>query len=214
MASADFSTASDILSTIAVPYHPAITLTATGHPGHPRRPPRVRPATFIAHPPRLRDGPLMDIGLRHVLLARPDRPALYAQPTTSPNSPAAPCVPRVATSPPASFPPRLTTTQLPLTCGWCHQPPQGTPTPELLAMPGAQRRGEAQSASPLATPSRSLTARQPLTMKPAWPWSSIGPTMLSLVSLNSPWSAATDGSTSTEAIEPSMWSPVDVATGA
>jgi len=33
-----------------------------GIPGHPRRPPRVRPATFIAHPPRLRDGPLMTTG--------------------------------------------------------------------------------------------------------------------------------------------------------
>src|ERR1700740_529383 len=49
----------------------------------------------------------------------------------------APCVPRVAASSPASFPPRLTTTQLPLTCGWCHQPPQGTRTPELLVMLGA-----------------------------------------------------------------------------
>src|SRR5215207_6074721 len=33
-----------------------------GIPGHPRRPPRVRPATFIAHPPRLRNGPLMASG--------------------------------------------------------------------------------------------------------------------------------------------------------
>jgi hypothetical protein len=33
-----------------------------GHLGHPRSPPRVRPATFIAHPPRLRDGPLMASG--------------------------------------------------------------------------------------------------------------------------------------------------------
>ena len=38
----------------------------TGHLGHPWRPPRIRPATFIAHPPRLRTGPLMDIGLRLV----------------------------------------------------------------------------------------------------------------------------------------------------
>ena len=34
----------------------------TGHLGHPRRSPRVRPATFIAHPPRLRNGPLMTTG--------------------------------------------------------------------------------------------------------------------------------------------------------
>ena len=47
----------------------------TGHLGHPWRSPRVRPATFLAHPPRLRNGPLMDIGLRHAVPARPDRPA-------------------------------------------------------------------------------------------------------------------------------------------
>ena len=38
----------------------------TRHLGHPWRPPRIRPATFIAHPSRLRTGPLMDIGLRLV----------------------------------------------------------------------------------------------------------------------------------------------------
>src|SRR5512132_1792301 len=52
----------------------------TGHLEHPWRSPQVRPATFIAHPPRLRTGPLMDIGLRHAEPARPDRHALYAQP--------------------------------------------------------------------------------------------------------------------------------------
>jgi hypothetical protein len=50
-----------------------------------------------------------------------------------------PCVPGVAVSPPASFPPRLTATQLPLACGWCHQPPQGTFTPESLVMSGVHR---------------------------------------------------------------------------
>jgi len=28
----------------------------TGIPEHPRRPPRIRPATFLAHPPHLRNG--------------------------------------------------------------------------------------------------------------------------------------------------------------
>jgi hypothetical protein len=42
--------------------------------------------------------------------------------------------------PPASFPPRLTTTQLPSTYGWCHQPPQGTHTPKLLIMLSALPR--------------------------------------------------------------------------
>src|ERR1700756_1418417 len=64
----------------------------------------------------------------------------------------APCVPRVAASSPASFPPRLTTTQLPLTCGWCHQPPQGTRTPELLVMLGALDRVGAGLAPAPPTP--------------------------------------------------------------
>ena len=34
----------------------------TGHLRHPRRPPQVRPATFLAHPPRPRDGLLMTTG--------------------------------------------------------------------------------------------------------------------------------------------------------
>ena len=34
----------------------------TGHLGHPRRSPQVRPATFLAHSPRLRNGPLMTTG--------------------------------------------------------------------------------------------------------------------------------------------------------
>ena len=55
----------------------------TGHLGHPWRSPQVRPATFTAHPPRLRNGPLMDIGLRHAEPARPDRHASYAQPTAT-----------------------------------------------------------------------------------------------------------------------------------
>ena len=58
--------------------------TRTGHPGHRWRPPRIRPATFLAHSPRLRDGPLMDIGLRCTWPARPDRPASYAQRPVSP----------------------------------------------------------------------------------------------------------------------------------
>ena len=58
-----------------------VLIHRTGILGHPRRSPRIRPTAFTAHPPRLRDGPLMDIGLRHAMLARPDRRALYAQPT-------------------------------------------------------------------------------------------------------------------------------------
>lgn len=78
MASADFSTASAALSDDTVPHYPVIhTDEASGTPEEIS--PGKRPATFLAHPPRLRDGSLMDIGLRHAEPARPDRPASYAQ---------------------------------------------------------------------------------------------------------------------------------------
>jgi hypothetical protein len=51
--------------------------TRTRHLGHPRRSPWVRPATFLAHPPRLRDGPLMTTGF-----AEPCRLARTAPPFT------------------------------------------------------------------------------------------------------------------------------------
>src|SRR5206468_8780179 len=114
--------------------------TRTGHLEHPWRPPRIRPATFIAHPPRLRTGPLMDIGLRLVganspgptRLIRAARPARHADRPDHVFLGS-----RLRT--PASSPPSLTTEQLPSACGWCHQPPQGTRTPELLVMSRAHR---------------------------------------------------------------------------
>ena len=110
-----------------------------GIPGHPQRPPRVRPATFIAHPPRLRNGPLMTSGFASwCRLARTAPPSTRSE--TRPQT-----IPprhvflgsRLRT--PASSPPSLTTEQLPSACGWCHQPPQGTRTPELLVMSRAHR---------------------------------------------------------------------------
>jgi hypothetical protein len=78
-ASADFSAASGVLSNTAVPHHPANrTGGASGTPAETS--PDKTSNLHRAHPLRLRNGPLMDIGLRHVMLARPDRPALYAQP--------------------------------------------------------------------------------------------------------------------------------------
>ena len=62
--------------------------------------------------------PLDDIGLRHLSwLARTAPPQMRFVYLGS------------QIRPPASFPPRLTTTQLPSTCGWCHQPPQGLTPP-------------------------------------------------------------------------------------
>ena len=93
----------------------------------------------------------MDIGLRHRRAGSPGPPRLIRAAHRR-RSAGAPCVPRVATSPPASFPPRLTSEQLPSACGWCHQPPQGTRTPELLVMLGRTRVGPAPSTlGPLRT---------------------------------------------------------------
>lgn len=64
-ASADFSTASNALTGTAVP--PS---------GHPWRPPRIRTATFPAHPPRLRNGLLMATGFAVLgRLAQADTPS-------------------------------------------------------------------------------------------------------------------------------------------
>jgi hypothetical protein len=73
-----------------------------GVPRLPRRPPGIRPGTFIAHPPHLRCNPLMASGFAVCGRLARTAPSSYAV-----------RVPRVAVSPRASFPPRLTTTQLP-----------------------------------------------------------------------------------------------------
>ena len=52
-------------------------------------------------------------------------------------------MPRVAVSPPASFPPRLTTTQLPSACGWCHQPPEDFQPLGVVGHVGRTRVGPA-----------------------------------------------------------------------
>ncbi len=120
-ASADFSTANHGLSTTVVPHHPTSGARAPdGHPGTPMETSPGKTSNLPRAPTASTRRPLDDNGLRHAELARPDRPASYAQPASSPTGSSAPCVPRVAISPPASFPPRLTTTQLPLACGWCH----------------------------------------------------------------------------------------------
>ena len=86
-----------------VPVTPDYAGAATPqHNRHPGRPPRIRTTTFPLRPPRLRDDPVGDDGLYLLEQAHPDRPALYAV-----------RVPRCRDSPRASFPPRLTTTQLP-----------------------------------------------------------------------------------------------------
>jgi hypothetical protein len=69
---------------------------------HPGRPPRIRTTNFPLRPPRLRDDPVDGDGLYLLEQAHPDRPASYAV-----------RVPRCRDTPRASFPPRLTTTQLP-----------------------------------------------------------------------------------------------------
>ena len=103
---------------------PAATPDARPEPGPRagrRRARRQAPGDLDAHGPRIRHPdkngnlprtpaaftcrPLDDHGLCHIVLARPDRPASDAV-----------RVPRATGSPPASFPPRLAATQLPLAC--------------------------------------------------------------------------------------------------
>ncbi len=76
-------------------------------------------------PTAFTDGPLMDIGLRHAEPARPDRPALYTVHLFLGSRFRL----RLPSHPPHGV-------QLPLACGWCHQPPQGTFTPKSLVMSG------------------------------------------------------------------------------
>ncbi len=89
------------------PVSPHLTMRAVGaatpqHNRHPGRSPRIRTITFPLRPPRLRGDPVDGDGLHLLEQAHPDRPAFYAI-----------RVPRCRVSPRASFPPRLTTTQLP-----------------------------------------------------------------------------------------------------
>jgi hypothetical protein len=72
------------------------------HNQHPGRSPRIRTINFPLRPPRLRCDLVDGDGLCLLEQAHPDRPAFYAV-----------RVPRCRDTPRASFPPRLTTTQLP-----------------------------------------------------------------------------------------------------
>ena len=140
--SADFSTASDALTSIAVPSHPASTPSVTGHPGTPAEISTSKTNNLHRTPTAFTERPLDDIGLRLVVQTRPDRPALYAQPTDADKAPMRHVFLGSRLRTPASSPPSLTTEQLPSACGWCHQPPQGTRTPELLVMSRAHRTCE------------------------------------------------------------------------
>lgn len=89
------------------PVHPHLTAWAVGaatpqHNRPPGRPPRIRTINVPLRPPRLRGDPVDGDGLHLLEQTHPDRPAFYAI-----------RVPRCRGTPRASFPPRLTTTQLP-----------------------------------------------------------------------------------------------------
>ena len=135
--SADFSTASQGLSTPAVPHHPANQ--KDGASGTPAEISASKTNNLHRTPTAFTERPLDDIGLRLMVQTRPDRPALYAQPTDATKAPMRHVSLGSRLRTPASSPPSLTTEQLPSACGWCHQPPQGTRTPELLVMSRAHR---------------------------------------------------------------------------
>jgi hypothetical protein len=89
------------------PVNPHLAMQAVGaatpqHNRHPGRPPRIRTTNVPLRPPRLRNDPVDGDGLCLLEQTHPDRPAFYAI-----------RVPRCRGTPRASFPPRLTTTQLP-----------------------------------------------------------------------------------------------------
>jgi len=134
-ASADFSTAGDALSDIAVPHHPANQ--PDGASGTPAETSASKTSNLHRTPTAFTKRPLDGIGLRLVVQTRPGRPALYAQHAAIPATSHVFLGSRLRT--PASSPPSLTTERLPSACGWCHQPPQGTRTPELLVMSRAHR---------------------------------------------------------------------------
>jgi hypothetical protein len=104
------------------------------HNRHPGRPPRIRTTNFPLRPPRLRDDPVDGDGLHLLEQAHPDRPAFYAV-----------RVPRCRVTPRASFPPRLTTTQLPPARSSHHLFLQGTYTPNRSPMPGVLKGGRRPS---------------------------------------------------------------------
>ena len=132
--SADFSTASDALTNAAVPSHPANTPSVTGHPRTPAEISTSKTNNLHRTPTAFTERPLDDIGLRQAEPVRPDRPALYAQPTDANQAPMRHVFLGSRLRTPASSPPSLTTEQLPSACGSCHQPPQGTRRPRLLVM--------------------------------------------------------------------------------
>ena len=137
--SADFSTASGALTSVAVPSHPANTPSVAGHPGTPAEISASKTNNLHRTPTAFTERPLDDIGLRLVVQTRPDRPAFYAQTTRPQTIPTRHVFLGSRLRTPASSPPSLTTERLPSACGWCHQPPQGTRTPELLVMSRAHR---------------------------------------------------------------------------
>ena len=133
-ASADFSTASDALTSTAVPHHPANQ--KDGASGTPMETSTNKTSNLHRTPIAFTDRPLDGhrASPRGSRLARTDPPYTRSE-TGSRTTPGRDHVflgSRLRT--PASSPPSLTTEQLPSACGWCHQPPQGTRTPELLIM--------------------------------------------------------------------------------
>ena len=135
LASADCSAASRGLSTTTVPHHPANTPSVTGHPGTPAEPSEGKTNNLHRTPTAFTERPLDDIGLRLVGADSPGPPRLIRAAHQTRPGPVRHVFLGSRLRTPASSPPSLTTEQLPSACGWCHQPPQGTCTPELLVMP-------------------------------------------------------------------------------
>jgi hypothetical protein len=135
LASADCSAASRGLSTTTVPHHPANTPSVTGHPETPAEPSEGKTNNLHRTPTAFTERPLDGIELRLVGADSPGPPRLIRAAHQTRPGPVRHVFLGSRFRTPASSPPSLTTEQLPSACGWCHQPPQGTCTPELLVMP-------------------------------------------------------------------------------
>src|SRR5258706_6151607 len=132
------------------------------HNRHPGRHPRIRTTNFPLRPPRLRDDPVDGDGLHLLEQAHPDRPASYAV-----------RVPRCRDTPRASFPPRLTTTQLPPGSELAPPLPPGDFHPQSIAHAGRtegwrlrHRLGDAPSGALLTVILRGES--MPGTRRTAW----------------------------------------------
>ena len=131
------------------PRRAAASRPPPSHPGTPAKTSPDKSSNRRRTPAASTQRPLDDHGLRRPLPTRPDRPAFYAV-----------RVPRVATSSRASFPPHLTMTQLPPTCGWGHLLHGGLTPPSCCPCRAYNRVGAGLTPAPPTPPDMRVRIRR------------------------------------------------------